>query len=582
MNTIESQIASVNNGGTFTFSADCNEPATISGGKHITIDLDGHTWASPDGVTPLTVNGADVIVRNGTIRSKGNACVRAGVKDSPYQSNITLDSDLDLVSEDFVCLFITRGATVDTSADMTANGEGACIQGNGAQPHWGNSCTIRGGVISAPNSTAIYWPQVGDLIVRGGDISGLTGIEVRAGSLLITGGNITSTATDVSFQPNGSGAVSKGVAVTVCQHTTSQPLSARITGGTFNGPRSFVETDIQNPGGSRDILLSIEGGTFKTAVEVASLTTPFISGGTFPHDMNAGSYFQSGLKYVYDEALGTITWYMPPRSGSPYGLSDLSIDGVVTSTAQGVLLGSGDSAPEAPVEGNVYYNTHDHKWFVYRDGGWASEDFDITEEGIVAGSSKPASSGSVHEMRQVIDGELESRYLKTEVDTKLKDKQDVIPSASAVYNLLNGPLTPNLMLRSDGDGRAVVSGLTEESIMATANGLATANDDITALTERVRTLEDVPQRQEVVKVANWTGITSDGTVGGSFPYRWKVTSADISEKDFAYVEFNDGTRPLMSTQCETFDGYLYLYSRVDTHNGSAFTPSIQTIILVKG
>lgn len=582
MNTIESQIESVNNGGTLTFSADCNEPATISGGKHITIDLNGHNWTSPDGVTPLTVDGAEVIVRNGTIRSKGNACIRAGVKGSTHQSNITLDPGLNLVTEDFVCLFISRGASVDTSADMTSNGAGACIQGNESQPHWGNSCTVRGGTISAPRSTAIYWPQVGDLIIRGGDISGLTGVEVRAGSLLISGGNITSTATGSSFQPNGSGAVSEGVAVTVCQHSIVQSISARITGGTFNGPKSFVETDIQNPGGSKGIVLSIEGGTFKSGVEVASLTTPFITGGTFPHDMNAGSYFQSGLQYVYDEASGTITWYTPPRSESPQNLSDLSVDGVVTSTAQGVLLGSGDSAPSAPVEGNVYYNTHEHKWFVYKDGGWTSEDFDIVEDGIVAGSTKPASSGSVHEMKQAIDGELESRYLKTEVDTKLKDKQDVIPSASAVYNLLNGPLTPNLMLRSDGDGRAVVSGLTEESIMATANRLATANADITALTERVKTLEDVPQRQEVVKVANWTGITSDGTVGGGFPYRWKVTSADISEKDFAYVEFNDGTRPLMSTQCETFNGYLYLYSRVDTHNGSAFTPSIQTIILVKG
>lgn len=580
MNTIESQIESVNNGGTLTFSADCNEPATISGGKHITIDLNGHNWTSPDGVTPLTVDGADVIVRNGTIRSKGNACIRAGVKGSTHQSNITLDPGLNLVTEDFVCLFISRGASVDTSADMTSNGAGACIQGNGSQPHWGNSCTVRGGTISAPRSTAIYWPQVGDLIIRGGDISGLTGVEVRAGSLLISGGNITSTATGSSFQPNGSGAVSEGVAVTVCQHSTVQSISARITGGTFNGPKSFVETDIQNPGGSKGIVLSIEGGTFKSGVEVASLTTPFITGGTFPHDMNAGSYFQSGLQYVYDEASGTITWYTPPRSESPQNLSDLSVDGVVTSTAQGVLLGSGDSAPSAPVEGNVYYNTHEHKWFVYKDGGWTSEDFDIVEDGIVAGSTKPASSGDVHEMREDIDRELSERYTKTDVDTKLVDKQEVIPSTSAVYNLLSGPLPINYMLRSDGDGRVITSGLTEKDIMDTVDGLATANGNITDLQGRVTTLEDkVPDEQEVVvSLAGSFTVAKEADTGGPehFPVIWKVSSTSIKKEDFAHVEFNDSTIYRMSPRCDTFDGHLLLYSK------TADAPSVLDIILVKG
>lgn len=586
MSTIESQLKSVNDGGTILFDTDHTEEVKLEGRRVVTFDLGGHVWTAPDGKTPLTVDGAQVIIRNGTIRSKGNACIRAGVKGTSRESLITLDPDLKLVSEDHACVFITKGASVDTSADMTSNGIIACIQGNGTKDHWGNSCTIRGGIISAPNSTAIYWPQVGDLIIRGGEISGLTGVEVRAGSLLVTGGRISTTAGSSEFQANSNGSVSNGVPVTICQYDPSQPITVRITGGTFvggtfNGACSFVETDIQYPGGTRGLILSIEGGTFTRPVEVASMRTPFISGGTFPADQNSASYFVSGAQYTYDEGAGTITWYMPSKTDTPWHMSDLRVDGVVSSTGQGMLLGSGDGEPADPVEGAVYYNTHEHKWFVFKDGGWASEDFDITESGIVEGSTKPVSSDAVFDMKGDIDAELGERYTKTEVDDKLSGKQNVIPSTSAISNFLGGTALPkDYILRSDADGRIVTSGLTEKDITDTSSGLTTANNNISDLQNRVNALETkTPDRQDtVVSLGSLFTVSKEADTGGptGYPVIWKVASASISEKDFAHVEFGEGTMFRMSNRCDTYEGYLRLYSK------TADAPVISDIILVKG
>ena len=81
-----------------------------------------------------------------------------------------------------------------TVIDVTAY----AVTGNGTSHN--TSITIEGGSITSMMSQAIYHPQNGDLYIRGGVITGNTGIEMRAGSLIMTGGKVVATGyADIGF-----------------------------------------------------------------------------------------------------------------------------------------------------------------------------------------------------------------------------------------------------------------------------------------------------------------------------------------------------------------------------------------------
>jgi hypothetical protein len=111
----------------------------------------------------------------------------------------------------------------------------------------GTVINITGGTISGgSNSVGIYQPQDGTLTITGGTISGRAGLDIKAGTVNVSGSStvITGTAvldTDtVATVDNGNGGVSalKG-AVTVIQKTgysiESKDITVTITGGTITG-----------------------------------------------------------------------------------------------------------------------------------------------------------------------------------------------------------------------------------------------------------------------------------------------------------------------------------------------------------
>ena len=115
--------------------------------------------------------------------------------------------------------------------------------------------------------------------VNGGSVIGLnSAIELRSGELTISDGTFISKASVYEEEPNESGTTVSGTAIAVSQHTTKKAIKVTITGGTFRGPRAFVETNVQ--GEPKNITLAINGGTFESAVESNDITN-FINGGHF-------------------------------------------------------------------------------------------------------------------------------------------------------------------------------------------------------------------------------------------------------------------------------------------------------------
>ena len=137
-----------------------------------------------------------------------------------------------------------------------------------------------------------------------------TAIEVRAGNLNITGGTLTSNAVPTSFEPNGNGTTTKGVAVAISQHTTVLPITVNISGGEFYGYNALWQRDVQNNGseGLAKISLTVTGGVFKSRLA----------------DENpAAIYIEDSAKlghYEISDNITTSTWFTAtaePVTGIP-------------------------------------------------------------------------------------------------------------------------------------------------------------------------------------------------------------------------------------------------------------------------
>ncbi len=168
------------------------------------------------------------------------------------------------------------------------------IVGNGTLH--GTDIDILGGTIESTNSIAIYHPQVGELTISGNtQITGCSGLEMRAGSLVIEGDGVSVTATDPFMEsPLSDGFRFAGVAVGVSRYFAEEGtgVSVSIEGGTFTatneeGYAFYEKVDEEHapavtPDNQDNLSVSIAGGTFEGKVESTNVTG-FISGGMFKY-----------------------------------------------------------------------------------------------------------------------------------------------------------------------------------------------------------------------------------------------------------------------------------------------------------
>lgn len=168
------------------------------------------------------------------------------------------------------------------------------IVGNGTLH--GTDIDILGGTIESTNSIAIYHPQVGELTISGNtQITGCSGLEMRAGSLVIEGDGVSVTATDPFMEsPLSDGFRFAGVAVGVSRYFAEEEtgVSVSIEGGTFTatneeGYAFYEKVDEEHapavtPDNQDNLSVSIAGGTFEGKVESTNVTG-FISGGMFKY-----------------------------------------------------------------------------------------------------------------------------------------------------------------------------------------------------------------------------------------------------------------------------------------------------------
>lgn len=247
-------------------------------------------------------NGKLDVSGSGDITAKGDVF---DITTTKAENSVTLNlaSGLNIVSETGDCVFISRNnvstnITVNSAANLTSRGDYAPIYVNGSIVTDGVKINITGGIIHHNHDTAgvgVYIAGKADVSVSGNPVitGECTGLEIRAGSLEVSGGTFNGNGDPFGASANGNGSTTVGAAVAVSQHTTNLPISVEISGGIFNGVRALYEEDLEDDDVVAGISLSVSGGIFNGSI-LSENCTEFISGGTF--------YDPSAFDYLADNA----------------------------------------------------------------------------------------------------------------------------------------------------------------------------------------------------------------------------------------------------------------------------------------
>ena len=304
---VNDAIDAVGDGGTVTLLKDITETPTIDG-KNMTLDLGGKTLTV--GTWGVDIYDSTLTIQNGNVvRGSGNGALYINRGTTP--STVTLANGANIDGNGKTVIFlgdgvlnIQEGSTIKgldavNLSPVSSNANHSTVNMNGGTIEVTNAgitvngtitdgptINVSGGTISSAGSETVGLYLGGDntTTISGGTITGTgAGVEIRAGDLTITGGNLTSTSTasEASSTPNGNGSTTTGAAVAIAQHTTKQPINVTISGGTFTGPAAFYESNPQSNDATAigQVNASITGGTFNGKVSAVDLTD-YMTGGS--------------------------------------------------------------------------------------------------------------------------------------------------------------------------------------------------------------------------------------------------------------------------------------------------------------
>lgn len=255
----------VNAGATPAYAGTGNRYATTTENKSITLDMNGHNITSSSNIA--LAGGSLNITNNGTADATHGVISTSEAGLAPVEIRGTGDLTQKrtlTVGEGVTLTGSTYGLNVFGSNNSDKNIIDVNVNGtvNGTVFVLGNLKNAANEININVNGT-IYVPDNGDdkaevgialngyatvTVNNGANVSGETGIEVRAGKLIVNGGTITATASTYSEKKNSSGSSTKGAAIAVVQHTTNLPIATTLSGGTLNGVEKLVIADVEEVG----------------------------------------------------------------------------------------------------------------------------------------------------------------------------------------------------------------------------------------------------------------------------------------------------------------------------------------------
>lgn len=297
VSTAEGLANAVANGGNITLKNDITTTGfSIPKDKSVILDLNGHTLALSGSYIDQYGN-LDVL--NGTIN--GRIFINASDKDEAYNRLIVRENATIKGAENAVIIYQKQdgiynfGTTVDIYGRLEGN---LWVMGNIKTnlKTAKNPCTVNvhdGAVINVGSTnTGIGLQGAAILNVGNAEITGSTGIEVRAGKLTVDGATIKGEAIPTSVTPNGNGTTTDGAGIAIAQHTTKLPIDVTIESGKISGYTALYESNPQNNETKDSVNIKVNDGEFNaikggTNSVYSENKKEFIYGGTFSSDPTA-------------------------------------------------------------------------------------------------------------------------------------------------------------------------------------------------------------------------------------------------------------------------------------------------------
>lgn len=378
--TILAAVNAASAGTTVKLMDNIGVTSSVTISKTLTFDTNGFNVTRINATSPVatvfTVSGVNFsIIGTGTITSTdANSITGSAIH---IYNNGTLTLNGATLSGGYASVYSV--GTTTTSANFTMNGgeltNGIAIEGKlhttiindglitsdeqlspiQGSKGAGGTIIINDGTIERGSSSnaAIDHPQVGDLIINGGTITGPIGIEIQQGNLTIAGNVvINGTAGDAIFM-NGAA-------------STTGSLSANISGGTITGTGGYaLRETADTPSYTTDI--TITGGKFTgnpAAVTFATTDSdiPKLTGGAYNTDPAA---------FVYDPntTYSVDSWWYIDSAEAPIldGVTPVAGEVVLAPTQNFVLTvdAADDNLYELEIDHNMQDNPATPEFSVY-------------------------------------------------------------------------------------------------------------------------------------------------------------------------------------------------------------------------
>ena len=282
----------------YSINIESADNVTVDGVEILSLNVAIQAWKGSENVV---VENSDIIItgkNNNAVELLSNSSmtvIDSKITATEYGgAGIHIGSDDDEPAENI-------NARLTIAGDTTISAHAYGIVGNGT--HHGTYIEIKDNAVVKVTNFAIYHPQIGELNISGNaQITGASGIEMRAGQLIVSG-SPTVTATDPEYavnpNPNSSGPRFAGVALGVSRYFegSDRGVTLDISGGTFvaqDKGYAFYEKDIAVAGAEDNTSLSFAGATFNGDL-YSENETGFIKSGTFSEGVDL-AYVADGQK----------------------------------------------------------------------------------------------------------------------------------------------------------------------------------------------------------------------------------------------------------------------------------------------
>lgn len=306
--------------------------------QSITLDLNGHKIGGDK--TLYLAGGSLNIIGEGTVETTGDGVAPVGVRyvksaegfDYTSKRTLSIGENVTVKGADYgLNIFGTNDGTVANDIEVNVNGkvEGTLfVLGNLKNTENNIVVNVKGSITSTTDAGIALNGNAKVNVAEGASVTGLSGIEVRAGELNVSGGTIKATAEEYSYKANGSGTTTKGAAIAVAQHNTILPATVTVNSGTLEGTKAIAVVDVNN-----NLLEKI---TVSAKDELVANNTEI----------------PAGFKWISNEGMSTLTAkeYVAQIGDTKYETLQEAVNAAGTSAATITLLT--ESATDGVVTGN--------------------------------------------------------------------------------------------------------------------------------------------------------------------------------------------------------------------------------------